>query len=197
MSRMKSLLAGGAVLLTVFGFAAFSTPRAVPAPTSQSPQGDGGQTTQALLNEVRELRLAIQRSSLNGYHAQVTLERLRLQQQRVDRLNERLEGVHSEMGELQRQKSHFLEESRRLETRLGQEPDPNKRRELDDMQQRFKAEAERRLPERESRARETESQMTAQLQMEQSRLNELNDRLDALQKELEIVDKPQQNGKRQ
>ncbi|HZS07057.1 MAG TPA: hypothetical protein VFD58_19630 [Blastocatellia bacterium] len=196
MSQVKGLLAGGAALLVVLGFAAFSTPRAVTDSGSQASQGDGGQTTQALLNEVRELRLAIQRSNLNTYHAQVTLERLRLQQQRVDRLNEKLDVVRREIVNLQGDKSGFLEESRRVETRLSQESDPNRRRELENVQQHLKAKAEW-LPERESQLRETESQLISQLQVEQAKLNELNDRLDALQKELEIVDKPPQNGKRQ
>jgi hypothetical protein len=42
-----------------------------------------------------------------------------------------------------------------------------------------------------------ESQLLAQLQPEQARLNELNERLDAAQKELEVGDKPQAGGKRQ
>ena len=48
-----------------------------------------------------------------------------------------------------------------------------------------------------SQQRELESQLNGQVQVEQAKLNEINDRLDTLQKELENVDKLQQNGKRQ
>ena len=70
------------------------------------------------------------------------------------------------------------------------------RRELENQHQIFKLELER-LPEAVSQQREVESQLNGQIQVEQAKLNELNDRLDTLQKELENVDKPQQNGKRQ
>jgi hypothetical protein len=61
------------------------------------------------------------------------------------------------------------------------------------MQKGFKYEIER-LSQMEAHGRETESQLNGQLQIEQAKLNELNDGLDALQKELEIEGKPQQPG---
>jgi hypothetical protein len=51
----------------------------------------------------------------------------------------------------------------------------------------------------ETRLRENESQLTAQLQIEQAKLAELNDQLDALQRELETSpseNKQPQGGKR-
>ena len=151
---------------------------------------------QALLSEVHQLRLAIQRSNLNTYHAQVTLERFRLQQQQVDRLNDKLGGVRAQIARLQIDKSRLQGDSPRLEAQLSQESDPGKRRELENQQQAIKLEVERLL-ETVSQQREMESQLNGQVQVEQAKLNELNDRLDTLQKELENVDQPQQNGKRQ
>jgi chromosome segregation ATPase len=137
-----------------------------------------------------------QRSNLNTNHAQVTLERLRLQQQQVDRLDDKLGGTRAHIARLQIDKSRLQEDIPRLEAQLSQESDPGKRRELEIHQQAIKLEIERFL-DTISQEREMKSQIIGQLQIEQAKLNELNGRLDTLQKELENVDKPQQNGKRQ
>ena len=184
MSRVKGFLASGVILLTILGAASFS------APTGQTSQGDSGQTMQALLSEVHQLRLAIQRSNLNTYHAQVTLERLRLQQQQVDRVNDKLGGARALIARVQMDRSRLQADLPRLETQLSQESDPGRRRDMENQQQAIKLEVERQL-ETISQQRELESQLSAQVQVEQAKLNELNERLDALQKELENVDKPQ------
>lgn len=196
MSKLKGSLIGSIVVLAVLGFAAFSTSRAISHPVPQASQPDSGQTMQALLGEVRQLRLAIQRSNLNTYHAQVTLERLRLQQQRVDRLTEKLEAARKELAAMRRNMAELPEASKKLEAQLARESDANKRRELEGRQELFKSMIES-APEDVARLQETESELSGQLQREQVKLNELNDRLDTLQKELEVIDKPQQNGKRQ
>jgi hypothetical protein len=190
MSRVKRFLLGGVILVTILGAASFSTLRAFPVSTSQISQGDSGQITQALLSEVHQLRLAIQRSNLNTYHAQVTLERLRLQQQQVDRLNDKLGGARALIARLQIDKSRLQGDLPRLEAQLSQESDPGRRREMENQQLAIKLEVERQL-ETISQQRELESQLSGQVQVEQAKLNELNDRLDTLQKELENVDKPQ------
>ncbi|HYE73874.1 MAG TPA: hypothetical protein VEF04_11100 [Blastocatellia bacterium] len=150
---------------------------------------------QALLSEVRQLRLALQRSNLNAYHAQVTLERLRLQQQRVDRLNDRLADVRKEIAGHQQTNRLISEQIKNFDTQLGTETDPNKRRELENVKNHHKSLLEQ-ATQGESQARENETLLNSQLQVEQSKLNELNDKLDALQKEVEAVDK-QPDGKRQ
>jgi chromosome segregation ATPase len=196
MSKLKGSLIGSIVVLAVLGFAAFSTSRAISHPVTQASQPDSGQTMQALLGEVRQLRLAIQRSNLNTYHAQVTLERLRLQQQRVDRLTEKLGEARKELAAMRRNMAELPEASKKLEAQLARESDTNKRRELEGKQELFKSMIES-APEDVARLQATESELSGQLQIEQVKLNELNDRLDTLQKELEVIDKPQQNGKRQ
>ena len=196
MSKLKGSLIGSIVVLAVLGFAAFSSSRAIPHPVTQSSQPDSGQIMQALLGEVRQLRLAIQRSNLNTYHAQVTLERLRLQQQRVDRLTEKLGEARKELAAMRRNMAELPEASKKLEAQLARESDANKRRELEGKQELFKSMIES-APEDVARLQATESELSGQLQIEQVKLNELNDRLDTLQKELEVIDKPQQNNKRQ
>ncbi len=196
MSRLKSLFVSGFVLLTVLGCVSFSNPKPLNTPVNQSPQSDNGQPMQALLNEVHQLRLAIQRSNLNTYYAQVTLERLRLQQQRVERLNEKLEGVREKIADIKSHQSKLSEEIKRAEELLSKETDAINRWHLERMQPDLKPESVR-LAQMEAQAREQEAQLIGQLQTEQVKLNEINERLDTLQKELEVVDKPQPGGKRQ
>jgi len=196
MSKLKGSLIGSIVALAGLGFAAFGTSRAISHPVTQVSQPDSGQIMQALLGEVRQLRQAIQRSNLNTYHAQVTLERLRLQQQRVDRLTEKLGEARKELAAMRRNMAELPEAIKKLEAQLARESDANRRRELEKNQELFKSMIESG-PEDVAKLQETESELSGQLQIEQVKLNELNDRLDTLQKELEVIDKPQQNGKRQ
>src|SRR5262245_51272662 len=100
MSQAKRFLIFAILLLVCLSLSSFSRPQANTNSVNQSQQGDNGQTMQALLNEVRQLRLAIQRSNLNAYHAQVTFERVRMQQQRVDRLNEKLGQTREEIAKI-------------------------------------------------------------------------------------------------
>jgi len=170
----------------------FNNPGALTAPVNQSLPSDNGQPMQALVNEVRQLRFAVQQSNLSAYHAQVTLERLRWQQPRVDRLNEKLEKVRAEIAELRSRQVRAPEDLKSIENELGKETDPSKRRELEQALHQTKG-----LSESLAYLEQQEAQLLAQLQPEQARLNELNGRLDAMQKDLEVMDKPQPGGKRQ
>ena len=94
--------------------------------------------------------------------------------------------------------TELQEEMKRREQRLNQEADVNKRRDFEEHQEFTKARLAQ-IAQEETRMREQESQLVAQLQTEQARLAELNDQLDALQRELQIPpseNKPQQSGKR-
>jgi len=192
MSGIKSLSVSAVGLLIILGCVSFNNPRALTSPVNQSLQSDNGQPMQALVNEVRQLRLAIERSNLSAYQAQVTLERIRWQQPRVDRLKEKLEEVRAEIAELRSRQASAPEDLKYIENELRKETDPGKRRELEQAQLMLK-----RQPEDLVQFEQKESQLLAQLQPEQARLNELNERLDAAQKELEVGDKHQAGGKRQ
>src|SRR5262245_13578450 len=192
MSGVRSFFVYVVGLLLILSCASFNHPTALTAPVNQSAQTDNGQPMQALVNEVRQLRLAVQQSNLSAYHAQVTLERLRWQQPRVDRLDEKLEKVRAEIAELRSRQARPPEDLKPIENELWKESDPSKRRELEQALHQTKA-----LSESLAYWEQQEAQLLAQLQPEQARLNELNGRLDAMQKDLEVMDKPQPGGKRQ
>jgi DNA repair exonuclease SbcCD ATPase subunit len=192
MSSAKSLFIFAAALLVLLCCASFNNPKALTAPVNQLAQGDSGQQMQALVSEVRQLRLAIQQSNFSAYHAQVYLERLRWQQPRVDRLNDKLEKVRAELADFRSRQANLAEEIKFFENELRKESDPGKRRELEQSLQ-----VRKRLPEEIAQLEQQEAQLMAQLQPEQAKLNDITERLDAVQKDLEVVGKPQPSGKRQ
>src|SRR5712692_11820915 len=94
MSVIKSL--GLASLLCLVGFLCL-LPTNVSAQSEKpaSAQPDCDQTLRQLLTEVHELRLAVQRATVNNTRFQMLIERVRVQQTHVDSLSRQLEHVHS------------------------------------------------------------------------------------------------------
>jgi hypothetical protein len=90
MSRTKTISVICLLFLAALGFTSFGSSQTTNNSSTQAAQGENAQTMQALLNETRQLRLAIQRLTLSVHHAQAIIERMRSQQQQVDRPTERL-----------------------------------------------------------------------------------------------------------
>jgi chromosome segregation ATPase len=155
-----------------------------PVAPAQAGQSDQMQMLQALLDEVRQLRLALQRNNLTAYRAQILLERLRAQQERVDRLTRELEALRNELVESKTHQAQMTEMLKGIENRLNQETDQARRNELEMEQRLIKTQLEQQA-QRDERQREREAQLMAQLQIEQAKLEEINSRLDALENELE------------
>ena len=88
MTRRTGFFAICLLALVVVGLTSLAASNAFTEGAARAAQSDP--TLQALLSEVHELRVALQRSNLNTYHAQITIERMKLQQQRVDRLQAQL-----------------------------------------------------------------------------------------------------------
>src|SRR5262245_13433701 len=184
MSRTKTISAICLLFLAALGGASFGKPQTTQNSPAQTAQGENAQTMQALLNEVRQLRLAIQRSTLSAHHAQAIIERMRSQQQQVDRLTDRLRETrdriaHVKLGQIDLQAELKRSEGRLRRNNIQSDPVEDESQEIVKTKMKF-------LAQEEARMREQESQLVAQLQIEQAKLAELDDRLDALQRELEI-----------
>lgn len=181
MQRPQVLAAGLlcliAILVTNLAFSQISE-------SAKSGPAGGEETVKALLNEVRELRLALQKTSLNGYRAQLIGERIRTQQERVDRMTNQFEEVHSEMTGLQVEIPPQLEQLREVENRLRQEQNPERRVQLEAQVQEVKASVEDQKR-RADRLREREAQLSGQLRDEKAKLDGLQDKADAVEHELE------------
>jgi len=202
MLRIKSISIICLLFLTTLIFISFGGPQTATGNNATATQGDNGQAMQALVNEVRQLRLAIQGANLGAHRSQVIIERMRSQQQTVDRVAERLRWARDEASRfrmyLPLQQAEIQNRLKLIEDDLSENLGANarraKERELETTKQRLGM-----MGQEETRLRENESQLAAQLQIEQAKLAELNDQLDALQRELEmppVENKPSQGGKR-
>jgi len=202
MLRVKAISIICLLFLTTLVFTSFGGPQTVSDNKAKEAQGESEQTMQALVNEVRQLRLAIQRSNLSAHHSQVVIERMRSQQQTVDRVADRLRWAREEASRFRMympmQQAEIQNRVKLIEGDLSENLSANARRakegELEITKQRLGM-----MGQEETRLRENESQLAAQLQIEQAKLAELNDQLDALQRELEIPpaeNKQPQGGKR-
>ena len=202
MLRIKAISTICLLFLATLVFTSFGDPQTATGADAKDAQGDNEQAMQALVNEVRQLRLAIQRSNLSAHHSQVVIERMRSQQQTVDRVAERLRWAREEASRFKMympiQQAEIQNRLKIIEADLSETLDAKTRRakegELEITKQRLGM-----MGQEETRVRETESQLAAQLQIEQAKLTELNDQLDALQRELETPsseNKQPQGGKR-
>lgn len=147
------------------------------------PQGSDGHTLRALLDEVRQLRLTLQRTSLNTTRAQLAFERMRLQRSRVDVLLREVESVRAQRESVREALAQAANRFKELEEQTGHASDAALRarfeRQLGLSKQVLNAHTRR-----EEQLREREEQLTAQLQAEQAKLGELEDQLGNLEREL-------------
>ena len=169
---MKLLLVGFLFLLASF----FVTPQNALAQTRAS-QPTSEQSLQELVREVRQLRATLQRINSAMYKGQVMIERLRLQQEQVARISNELGQIREELSELRGHQSRFKEAFANLEAHV--EAGTRKREELQDIKMQVES-----FKEREERLVAREARLSNELELERAKLNDLNDRLNALELEL-------------
>jgi SMC interacting uncharacterized protein involved in chromosome segregation len=141
-------------------------------------------TLQALLTEVRQLRFALERSTSVLTRIQLALQRLQLQQERVDRLSKQLQDSHTQTAGTLDRKAHLVTAVQQFESRISQEQDPTRRKGLELEMKGLTVELEE-LTVREQREQAQEIQFSGQLQTEQAKLGELSDQLNELDKKLQ------------
>jgi hypothetical protein len=135
---------------------------------------------QELLNEVRQLRMALQRMSLASYRTQVMVERLRLQQDHVGRINTELSGVRNKLSEVKAQNSQMMQMFGTVEDKVesGVAP-PSEMNAMKVAIDEFKK-LEQTLTER-------EIELSNELNTERANLTDLKGRLDALEREMSLT----------
>lgn len=169
---MRRLMFVFVLFVCVCGGASAQT--AKPAPTSE-------QSLQELVTEVRQLRATLQRMNAAVYKGQVMLERLKLQQEQVTRISKELTEVRETVQEVRMQLQRMKDMLGRAEPRVeggaaNADEVAGLKGELDLVSQR-----EQRLSMR-------ETQLAGELEAEKAKLNDLNNRLNALI-ELEMAPK--------
>ena len=183
MSVIKSL--GLASLLCLVGFLCL-LPTNVSAQSekpAESAQPDRDQTLRQLLTEVHELRLAVQRATVNNARFQMLIERIRVEQAHVDSLSRQLENVHSQVAEIKAAKPQMEQQIKDAEDQLDRTSDPNAHADLESRIKLVKANLVR-LSQEDERLRSRETSLDTDLQAAQSKLNELNSQLDSLMTDL-------------
>ena len=138
---------------------------------------------QALLSEVHQLRLAIERSNTLSPRIQLVVERVKMQQSVVTRLSDQFESARREFENAQAGQSRTAERMKTWETELSQVTDPVKRQQMDLELKASKPEFERYQQLIEAlRAREAD--LSSRLRSEQAVLDGLNDRLNQIERTL-------------
>jgi hypothetical protein len=145
-------------------------------------------TLQALLAEVRQLRLALERSAVVAPKIQVMLQRIQLQQDQVLRLSRQLDDFRDQQARSATEVVNITARLKEVEAHFLQEQDPERRKALENeikmTKLQLQAQAEQqRLHEAQLQAREMD--LASRLRTEQGKLNELNDRLTVLERTLE------------
>jgi len=153
--------------------------------TAQQPPGPSDtQILQQLVAEVRQLRLALERTNSVNSRLQITLQRIQVQQKQVNRISGQLESLHNGIVRSEAERGQASSNLADLESRIEQEQNPNTQKTLQGEQKYMKAAAEQKARVvQDERTREAE--LTSALQAEQAKLSELQTRLDSLEKLIE------------
>jgi len=143
---------------------------------------------QALLDEVRQLRLAVERSAVLAPKIQMTLQRMQLQQDSVSRASRQLEDLREQLAKSAAEEADVAFHIKDVEARAAQEQDSARRKAMEDEVKLTKSRLEEKTDQQkmnDAQQRARESELAGRLQTEQAKLNELNDRLDTLERMLE------------
>jgi hypothetical protein len=165
-----------AMLCVFVGVAGFS-----PAPAGQRTASPSNDIMTALIQEVRQLRMAMEHSAAVTPRVQLTLARLNIEEQRIAQLAAQFDRARQEVSihtvTVQRLSGELEEAEKSLQTTT----DEQRRRDfevgINDLKRKMKLAAS---SEDAARTRETEAAQA--LTMEQNRWNDLNARLDELER---------------
>lgn len=151
---------------------------------AQSPGPENPQLS-ALMGEVRELRLAIERSTLLGARTQIAIQRIQMQEARVTGAAKMLEDVRKEVARTQQERTEMGRLQKDLERQLSQAPSPDARHALENQVESIKQRLTDASADAQIRAREAEA--FSQLQTEQGRLDQLNAEINQMEQALDAA----------
>lgn len=180
----KRNLAYAPIILASALFVAPFTAAGQTTKMAEAPQDDDRQVLRALLDEMRQLRVALQRTQVVSQRIQVTLERTRIQQAHVDTLTRSLEGVRTRLTEIRSARPQIDEQIKEGEELLNRTTDPNRRGEIETQIKELKSRVVV-LAREDDQTRDRESELNTQLQAAQARLSDLDMQLTNIVRELE------------
>lgn len=154
--------------------------------SAQTKQSDD-KTLQELLDEVRMLRQALQtlqRMSVDTYRSQLLVDRVRVGHEDVRRLTASLNETRDTLRRTQLTIPNFTEQAKMQETQLQLEVDPSKRAQWEFELKRSKEALENYKSQIEP-LKDREQQLAAELNTAKARVEELESRLDLLDRAIE------------
>ena len=132
-------------------------------------------TLETLLKEVRELRLALKRSTLLTARTQIAVSIMQIQERRASKAAQDLDNMRKEILDLQ---------VKRLDEHLSSVTNPNEHQDFEGLIRQAKLESEQ-LAAKEQDRRAKEAELSSQVQNEQSQLADLRARLGDMQRALD------------
>jgi hypothetical protein len=142
---------------------------------AQTAEETNAQLLRTLLEEIRTLRITMQKTAGHQLRAQVLIERMKLQQQTVRELQQQTDQWNLDRSSMM-EREPFDEMIRDIEERLRTESDPEQKKQLE-----RELDAHKRRKEMEGRHRE---QMQLRFQRMETRLADENARLRAIEEDL-------------
>jgi chromosome segregation ATPase len=164
------------IRLLLFGLA--------PALAGWAQPSDSSQTLSVLLQEVRQLRLVIERSSTIGPRMQLLLQRVQLQDGKVSRISRDLQDARSAATQAAGEVLRVRDLVPHQQEQIQQEQNPARRSQMEESLRQMRAGLDE-LVLREQQLRARESELAAQLGREQAVLDEFQTKLDRFEKSLE------------
>jgi chromosome segregation ATPase len=165
--------------LFVFGTIALLGVATAPARAQTNPDAA---TMQELLSEVRQLRRTVEKNLSLGPRMQLLLQRAQFQEQKVLRVSQQLDEVRKQVAAETARQTSANERLAKIEQDISNESDAARKSQLEDMRGGLRMIAGNG-PDQQLRAHETE--LSNALDTEQAALNDLNEKLDALERQLE------------
>ena len=147
---------------------------------------------------MRLIRETLQLAQDTTQRDRMVVERMRMHDERVERLGRQIAEVRDEIGGIKLHLAQLDEREAAIELQIEQAKDPNQRRALESelKESRFSQEMQ---AQRLQRLQDRDAALTAQLQKEERSLRTLEARLEALDRELEAAarrtDKPKVGGR--
>jgi chromosome segregation ATPase len=172
------------ILLTTLCFITPSASYGQERKNNETPKADDSKVFRELLDEVRQLRMALQRAKTANHRLQVTLERIRLQQARVDSLTRSLENVRTRLADLKNARPQMEEQIKYVEELIESGKEQNRRAEVEQQVKEMKSRMSSWSRE-EERLRERDAALSTELRVEQTILSDLQGQLDNMVRELE------------
>ncbi|HTS27547.1 MAG TPA: hypothetical protein VMH81_16845 [Bryobacteraceae bacterium] len=151
----------------------------------QSAQPDS-RVTEALVKEMQQLRVAIERSTLLGTRMQLAISELQIQDAAAARLSQQYNEVHSSGATTNVRKNKVAEQVKALEQRLNDTTNPQQRNEVQDVLTQMKYDLE------EAAAIETarlarEGELAVQLQAAQAAIGDSRNRIAEMERALDAA----------